>query len=149
LRKKDNYLGEINQEILGKAADCNIREILQTTKTLLMDEDHAWAGNFPSLCVEIHIEVTKQKLRDARLNHLNMLTSCISQDIWNIGAIITRLSWMREKACHDSYLKQMWIYFAGADIALFHIEIKSIMDYVAEIIAEYVNKQAARICQTE
>lgn len=127
--------------MIGKTADCNITEVLQTTKTLLMHEDNAWAGNFPSLCTEIHIEATKKRLRDARLNSLNMLTSYISQDIGNIGAIITRLSWMREKACHDDYLHKMWMFFASADISLFHIEIKSIMDYIAEIIAEHANKR--------
>jgi len=80
-------------------------------------------------------------MKDIHLNNLYFQTMHIIQDIWNISTIIKRLSWMREKACQDDYLRQMWMFFAGVDIEIFHIELRAIMNYVAELISEYTNKK--------
>ena len=127
--------------MIGETANCTVTEILQRAKSLLNNEDNAWVGKFPSLCAEIHVKRVEKKLKDDRLNNMNRLTTYITQDIWNIGTIITRLSWMREKTCHDDYLRQMWMYYASVDIEIFHIELRAIMNYVAEIMSECANKK--------
>jgi len=121
----------------------SVDKILEKAKSLFILEDttRKWIGNFPSLYAEIHIKRIVKKLNDERFNNLNMLTTYIVQDIGNIITIIFRLSWMQEKSVIDDFLRNMWMHFAGVDISLFHIEIKSIMDYIAEIIAECADKQ--------
>lgn len=66
------------------------------------------------------------------VNILNKIT----QDLWNISTIIDRLDWMWHESLKNDYLRQRWSSFVAVDIEHFHIEMRSIMDYVAELFAE-------------
>jgi len=61
----------------------------------------------------------------------------ISQDMWNISTIIDRLEWSRKESETNEELKERWNFYTAIDIEHVHIELRSIMDYVAEIIRHF------------
>jgi len=74
---------------------------------------------------------------------LSKLTECvnhINKDIWNIGTIIHRLHWHRTTSINQEFFEMTWSSWARIDIEHFHIELRSIMDYVAEIVKIAANK---------
>ncbi len=65
---------------------------------------------------------------------VNHLLRYIAQDLSNILIIINKLDWEREMWIRGYLSDTAWLYFAGSDIDMFHVELRSICDYVAEII---------------
>lgn len=70
----------------------------------------------------------------ASKNKMHREFNFISQDIWNIGAILSRLEWTQSMMRKGDINDGQWTYFAALDIDHFHIELKSTMDHAAEII---------------
>ena len=58
----------------------------------------------------------------------------IIADVSSMFSLLGRLDWMRRQALQDEYAKTQWPAFAGLDIELFHVYLRSIMDYVADIL---------------
>lgn len=58
----------------------------------------------------------------------------ITFDLGNISLLVDRLEWMRTRALTDNDLEQRWFPYATLDIQAVHIEIRSVLDYVAHII---------------
>ncbi len=96
-----------------------------------------WSGQFVSLSVDL----TFNAQQNTDLRKPAMLTNCIVQDIWNIGTILHRLSWLRTAPIDREFIDHMWLPYASVDIEHFHVELRSIMDYVGEIVAHVSNKQ--------
>ncbi len=93
---------------------------------------YIWRSRFVSLNGDLHLSLFSRHKNDClpiyeKFHH-------VVQDVWNIGAIVDRLEWMRKKAIEDDELKNKWMYYASLDIEHFHIEMRAIMNYVAEII---------------
>lgn len=96
-----------------------------------------WLGEFISLYSDIHLKSYENRI----FPRTNSLIIKIFQDIGNIGIILERLEWMRQKSYEDEYLHQNWMSFASVDIEHFFVEFRSIMDYVAEIIVITAKKR--------
>jgi hypothetical protein len=64
----------------------------------------------------------------------------ISQDISNIETITTRLEWQRDLWSKGDLDIGKWMSYAGCDIDFFHIEMRSIFDYVAKVIQRVSNQ---------
>lgn len=93
-------------------------------------ERYVWRGEFLSLFGDLNLN---RNLNETFTRTYSLMMKII-QDIWNIEILINRLEWTRKKACDDEYLNKNWMSFASVDIEHFFIEIRAIMDYVAEII---------------
>lgn len=59
----------------------------------------------------------------------------VIQDVWNISVFLERIEWMRQKVVRGELEEQRWLHYAQVDISSFHVELRSLMDYVAESIA--------------
>lgn len=70
-----------------------------------------------------------------------LLFSKISQDVWNIATLTSRLEWSRSEAKNIQHLMDSWRYYAAVDIEHFHVEIRSIMDYLAVLIGIFSGKK--------
>lgn len=93
-------------------------------------ERYVWRGEFLSLYGGL---ILSRNINEDFSRTYSLMMQII-QDIWNIEILINRLEWTRKKACDDEYLNKNWMSFASVDIEHFFIEIRAIMDYVAEII---------------
>lgn len=60
--------------------------------------------------------------------------SYIVRDLWNLNIILKRIFWEYELWMQEEIDDVEWMQYASCDIDLFHIEIRSIFDYVARII---------------
>ncbi len=54
--------------------------------------------------------------------------------------VLFKLEWIRSHAQNNDSFKPLWFQFATADIDYFHVEFRSIFDYVAQIIRDTGNK---------
>ena len=100
------------------------------------DKGTYWKGKFVSLSVDLQHAAHKENC----LSPPAILIKYIIQDIWNIGTIIHRLTWLRSASIDEKFLEDMWLPYVSVDIEHFHVEFRSIMDYVAEIVAHTANK---------
>lgn len=57
-----------------------------------------------------------------------------SQDVNNMETITTRLAWEKDLWSKEQLDVGSWMTYAACDINLFHVEIRSIFDYLAKII---------------
>jgi hypothetical protein len=64
----------------------------------------------------------------------------VEQDIWNVCTLIQRLEWLRNLAIKGKVGAFIWMQFASLDIEHFHVELRSIFDYVAEILRNLAKK---------
>lgn len=66
----------------------------------------------------------------------------IGHDIWNVCTLATRMEWFRTLTIQDKSLTDSfyWALFTGLDIELFHVELRSILDYVASILGTTAQK---------
>jgi hypothetical protein len=55
----------------------------------------------------------------------------IERDLWNILTLIDRLDWMRSAAVNGVLDRVQWSEWPALDIEHFHIELRSIFDYLA------------------
>ena len=58
----------------------------------------------------------------------------IAANVGSVLALLSRVHWMRERALADDYAKSVWGTFTGLDIELFHVYLRSTMDYVSDIL---------------
>ena len=55
------------------------------------------------------------------------------QDLNNVNTILVRLNWYKTLWDQEGF-DNLWRYFAACDINLFYIELRSIFDYIAQVI---------------
>ena len=94
-------------------------------------------GDFISLVADLRKSYALKKISIDPV----VKTNFIIQDIWKIFTIIHRLNWFREQAVKDKALDNMWLPYASVDIEHFHVEFRSIMNYVAEVISYASNRR--------
>jgi hypothetical protein len=102
------------------------------------EEGWFWSGEFVSLFGDLVIALARYKDKIVTKIHRKYLY--MYQDLSNLGVILFKLEWIRLRAEIDDSLKAVWWQFATLDIEHFHIEYRSIFDYVAQIIREIANK---------
>jgi hypothetical protein len=113
-----------------------VKEIDEALTFFSIDEKGGfWKGNFVSL----HLDLLKAAKKDNQLFRSADLTAYIIRDILKIGDIIHRLNWYREASIKQVLLETTWEYYAIIDIEYFHIKLRSIMDYIAEIVHNATN----------
>lgn len=74
--------------------------------------------------------------------------SFIAHDFHNVLILTGRLEWMREQAEIDPRLETFWRYSSALDIEYFHVEVRSIMDYVAFIIRKISDAPGKVVCKS-
>ncbi|MDP3298256.1 MAG: hypothetical protein Q8N09_11850 [Thermodesulfovibrionia bacterium] len=58
----------------------------------------------------------------------------IADALWDIETTIYRLEWQKQLYFHNEISFDQWFIFSAADIRLFHIEIRSLMDHIGLVI---------------
>jgi hypothetical protein len=85
-------------------------------------------SNFTHALGLLHIKHQQEHKRI--LQYLNY----ISQDLTNIETILNRLDWEKQLWCKGDLNDGDWMAYASCDIILFHTEMRSIYDYIMELI---------------
>ena len=68
------------------------------------------------------------------------LFKLVSQDVWNMATLIDRLAWMKKRSMSEHDFEDRWRDYAAVDIQSFHVELRSAMDHITEIIRLFSNK---------
>lgn len=58
----------------------------------------------------------------------------ITQDIWNISILLHRLDWMRSLTLQGHLHQGDWQSYSSLDIENFFVQVRSVMDHVAELL---------------
>ena len=94
---------------------------------------------------------------DSPLRDLCREAAFAKQDLFNLFNIVHRVHWMRSKVLDATMPEDLFYQFAGADIDMFHVELRSIFDYLAHAMSPFAhaplpdsfNKLRARIAGGE
>jgi hypothetical protein len=90
--------------------------------------------------VRLFMNIILNKQLGVELPSIDSFLDYIRQDIRNIETISTRLAWQRELWLKEQLDALYWMDYAKCDIDLFHIEVRSIFDYLAKIIRRVSDK---------
>lgn len=110
------------------------RKRLSTALSVIHEENgHIFrSGFFDNVSGDVHSNAIAT--RDPKLLRLYMCLTSILMDLWNIETICLRLAWQKNLWSQDQLDNDLWLQFGGCDISLFHIELRSIFDYLAKVI---------------
>ena len=84
--------------------------------------------------VFVAISVDALTLNRRELLYFDRFNKYLTQDLWNIFSILHRLDWQRRLWVENQITDIRWMAYAQNDINLFHVEIRSAMDYIARFI---------------
>ena len=105
-----------------------LKTVLSTIQKV--DGSYAIQNDFVRLSANISLN---EKL-GVKLPPIGSFLNYIHQDIANIETISTRLAWEKALWCNNQLDVGKWMIYAACDIDLFHIEVRSIFDYLAKVI---------------
>jgi hypothetical protein len=88
----------------------------------------------PSKFVMLLANIMLRTRMNERLPPIYSFMQYISQDVKNMETIATRLAWQRDLWSTNQLDVGKWMSYAGCDIDLFHIEVRSVFDYLAKVI---------------
>ena len=88
----------------------------------------------PSEFVKLLMNVNINRKIGVELPPIGSFMQYISQDLSNIEIITNRLAWQRDLYSDNQLEVGDWMRFAACDIDLFHVELRSIFDYLEKII---------------
>ena len=90
---------------------------------------------FVDLLADIHLSRAKEGFANGtHLSSISRHLLSISQDMSNIATLVERLEWQRGLWVTGTIDQLRWFRYACADIDLFHVEYRSIFDYLAQLL---------------
>jgi hypothetical protein len=72
--------------------------------------------------------------RNSSCRHIYSGVMTIGDALWDIETTIYRLEWQKQLYFNDELSTTQWFIFSKADIRLFHIELRSLMDHIGLVI---------------
>jgi hypothetical protein len=60
--------------------------------------------------------------------------------LWNILTVCDRLEWTSRRCRADQRVTSVWTYYAKADIEYWHIQMRTLLDHLANIISRLANR---------
>ncbi len=108
------------------------KQRLNTALSTIHSDERGYfaSGEFVDLTGDVYVKIFER--RD--LNKLNTYLGFIVQDLWNIETIAFRLKWQQNLLAQNQLNDAYWMSFVRCDVDLFHIEFRSIFDYIAKIV---------------
>ena len=108
----------------------NKQQLKNTLSTINRDKKgYFYSGQFVELLGDVHTNVAM----GAKFWDLYSYLQFINQNIWNIETIALRLDWQKDLWTRDELEDGLWMLFAATDIDHFHVELRSIFDYLAKV----------------
>ncbi|MGY5881905.1 MAG: hypothetical protein RTV31_16785 [Candidatus Thorarchaeota archaeon] len=119
---------------LDRTEEAELRSVLEEAYNLIHTDEHEtnWNGKFLNIMVGIDIashQYTELRPIVTTIKHVN-------QDVWNTCILIYRLEWLRSMLTKHRSLPDylLWNMSSSIDIEHFHVELRSILDYIANIL---------------
>jgi len=100
--------------------------------TIQKDEDGKYFS--PSIFVMSLTSLMINMQMGEKLPPIFSFMQYISQDVSNVETITSRLAWQRDLWSTNQLEVGKWMSYTRCDIDLFHIEVRSIFDYLAKIL---------------
>jgi hypothetical protein len=100
--------------------------------TIKKDEEGRYFS--PSWFVKTHSHIRMNLIIGENFPRISSFMDFITMDIGNVETITTRLAWEKGLSQEKQLDFGKWMKYSGCDIDLFHIEMRSIFDYIAKII---------------
>lgn len=105
-------------------------------EALKLFHDNERGLHIKNVFVDVEISLRANSAFDDNINlKVGKLFQQTWQDIWNISTLLDRIEWLRKEAIKNRIPENKWRDYTQVDIEHFHTEIRSAMDYVAQIVA--------------
>lgn len=101
-----------------------------------------WRGSFLNCWASLRFNLSST-VEGRLLIPIRDPASNISQDVWNLCTLASRINWFCDIAIQDNWRDEhpfMWSLYTGLDIQQFHVELRSILDYAATILVNLADK---------
>ena len=100
------------------------------------EKDYYWAGEF----VDTFVQVIIGRSQNQTLGPVHLAMQNINQDLWNVCTLVYRLEWLHNLAIQNQLGFTLWNMSASLDVEYFHVELRSILDYIANILGIIAKK---------
>lgn len=109
-----------------------MKEVINRALSFFIEDNNGVGLNGPFIDATSFLARRDKKVEITIRRNFNY----IHQDMWNLSTIFQRLEWYRQLVMdNDKQYSNDWMSFAKLDIDHFHIELRSIFDYLAKCIA--------------
>jgi hypothetical protein len=93
-----------------------------------------------SQILSLHGRIYRAASSDRSFQSLLPISSNILEDLWNIETIALRLDSDRRRHEADELSDSLWMQFASCDVTLFHATLRSMFDFMAQMIKQLSSK---------
>lgn len=102
-------------------------------------------GAFADLGSDLFLRMAVEELPsssrpDHRQQEVLRTHQYVAKDVWNIETLFDRINWQRELWSSGQLDDGRWNVFTTADIDLFHVEFRSLFDYLSRLLVAVANK---------
>lgn len=117
-----------------------INQLQRSLSCIVEEKDEFFRqGAFSDLIGELHYRIGTNQAKpdahfDVRCCSVMRCLRFIQQDIFNLETLLDRLEWQRQLWKNDEISDGRWQSFTTADIDMFHVEFRSIFDYIAQLL---------------
>lgn len=91
------------------------------------DSGCAHCGQFPDLIADLAVDQSSHHRAWVEVTRIN-------QGLWGVFTSAQRLEWQRTMVAEGHLPELAWVFFAGADVTLFHVTLRSLFDHAAGLI---------------
>jgi len=116
----------------------NREKLKLAISTIQKDEEDGFFSS--SMLVKSWMHISLNTREGIKFPPISSFIQYIYQDVSNIETITSRLDWQRELWKNNKLDVGKWMSYAACDIDIFHIEMRSIFDYVAKVIQRISNQ---------
>ena len=116
----------------------NSSDYIRNALSLFHEDDQGIyiSGSFMSFLSDIHLA----RARGQEVPPVVRPLLFVHQDIWNIATLAQRLDWQHSLNQKGILSDQDWMSFAALDIDHFHVEFRSIFDYLGQLLQKLADK---------
>ena len=105
------------------------------------DLGYELSGEFSALYGAVHQAAAISGYAPDRTTNVLKCLACILNDFWTLATLVGRLEWMQRLSESDPLAAERWGIYASADIVLWHVEFRSLLDHAGEVICDLADKR--------
>lgn len=122
---------------MNKYMKINKQRISKALLTIHNDDNGFFSsGKFESLRVDVLTNIKNNE----KLKEIGRYLNYIHDDIWIIDTIALRVKWQKELLSRGDIDEVLWRQFTACDVDFFHVQFRSIFDFLAHLIGLIAEK---------
>lgn len=110
--------------------------VVERAQSLFHEDERGCCLQSPFFDLEINLRIFAPSLHTGAQRGIRN----IHHDLWQTAVIVSRLHWLRDMALRQTLHQNLWRLYSSVDIEAMMTQMRSIMDYSAEVIDSFAPK---------